>query len=356
MIMTQLRKIVWLAVLVLALLLLPQGSHAQSGTVTDDAFISTNAGTQAVNANGQGTFLIVAGSSSVVGTSHPGMTKTFLRFQLQSSLPPTTAASNVAKATLKLFISPSCNPTGTMDLYAVTGDWNESTLNPSSPPPISSTPFATGITVGKSTSFLVIDLTQLVQAWLKGAPNGGLDNHGIALVAETSTTYVAFDSKENPVTSHEPRLEIVLASAGPAGQAASVQVGNTTTVGPGGQASVTNSGTSSAAVLNFSIPQGQPGATGATGPAGAAATVQVGTTMTVSPQTPAAVMAGGTPNAAILNFLIPQGATGATGPTGPQGPAGISNKGNWNSATSYSPSDSVFASGSYWLATSPNTN
>src|SRR2546429_1666311 len=78
-----------------------------------------------------------------------------------------------------------------------------------------------------------------------------------------------------------------------------------------------------------------------------------GTTMTVPAATPASVLNGGTPNAAVVNFLVPQGPAGTQGP---QGPAGISNRGNWNSTSGYNPSDSVFASGSYWLATNPNTN
>ncbi len=75
---------------------------------------------------------------------------------------------------------------------------------------------------------------------------------------------------------------------------------------------------------------------GATGPTGAAATVVVGTTDTGEPETPALVTNSGTPEAAVLNFVIPRGATGATGPagaigatgatgvTGPTGPAGAS--------------------------------
>src|SRR5207245_7081615 len=114
-------------------------------------------------------------------------------------------------------LSPVTNPSGAIDIYPVTGDWNESTLNPSSPPAISSTAFATMVPVGKANSFLVLDLTQLVQAWLKGFANGGLDTNGIALVANTSSTYVVFDSKESIVTSHEPRLEIVLVGSGPQG-------------------------------------------------------------------------------------------------------------------------------------------
>ncbi len=81
-------------------------------------------------------------------------------------------------------------------------------------------------------------------------------------------------------------------------------------------------------------PQGPVGATGATGatgpagPAGAAATIEIGTVTTGAPGTPASVTNTGTDTDAILNFVIPQGATGPQGPagpagaTGPQGPAG----------------------------------
>jgi len=49
-------------------------------------------------------------------------------------------------------------------------------------------------------------------------------------------------------------------ASGAPGQAATIQVGTTTTLPAGSQASVSNSGTASAAILNFSIPQGSPGA------------------------------------------------------------------------------------------------
>ncbi len=51
-------------------------------------------------------------------------------------------------------------------------------------------------------------------------------------------------------------------ATGPAGSAATVSVGTVTTGAAGSQASVTNSGTASAAVLNFTIPQGAPGSSG----------------------------------------------------------------------------------------------
>jgi microcystin-dependent protein len=54
-------------------------------------------------------------------------------------------------------------------------------------------------------------------------------------------------------------------STGPAGTAATIAVGTTSTLTPGNNATVTNSGTSSTAVFNFGIPQGATGSTGAAG-------------------------------------------------------------------------------------------
>ena len=97
------------------------------------------------------------------------------------------------------------------------------------------------------------------------------------------------------------------------GPAATIAVGTTTTGAPGTSASVNNSGTSNAAVFNFQIPRGDVGATGSTGATGSAATITAGTTTTLSPGTSATVTNSGTSSAAIFNFGIPQGTTGATG-------------------------------------------
>lgn len=64
---------------------------------------------------------------------------------------------------------------------------------------------------------------------------------------------------------------------GNAGSAATVAVGSVSTGSPGSSATVVNSGTSSAAVFEFSIPRGNVGPTGPTGPAGLG---------TVTPSTP----------------------------------------------------------------------
>lgn len=58
------------------------------------------------------------------------------------------------------------------------------------------------------------------------------------------------------------------------------------------------------------------------GPPGAAATVTVGTVTTGEPGTDAIVANSGTESAAVLDFTIPRGETGAAGAVGPQGPKG----------------------------------
>jgi hypothetical protein len=63
-------------------------------------------------------------------------------------------------------------------------------------------------------------------------------------------------------------------------------------------------------------PVGTTGATGGQGPAGAAATVSVGTTNNLSPGSAATVSNSGTPSAAVLNFGIPIGQTGVQGVSG----------------------------------------
>ena len=92
--------------------------------------------------------------------------------------------------------------------------------------------------------------------------------------------------------------------------APTVTVGTTFTGAPGTSAVVTNSGTPQNAVLNFVIPRGETGAVGATGLPGAPATVTVGTTTTGAPGTNAAVTNSGTANNAVLNFTVPAGETG----------------------------------------------
>ncbi len=113
--------------------------------------------------------------------------------------------------------------------------------------------------------------------------------------------------------------------AGNNGSAATITVGTTTTLPNGSSAYVTNAGTTSSAVLNFGLvtgPQGEKGDSGTNGSNGAAATISVGSTTTLSPGASATVTNSGSSSAAVLQFGIPAGQTGATGATGATGPAG----------------------------------
>ena len=131
---------------------------------------------------------------------------------------------------------------------------------------------------------------------------------------------------------------------GPAGTTPTIQIGNVSTVSAGSSASVTNSGTSTAVVLNFEIPQGakgeigdigpqgiqgEPGPVGPAGPqgpAGTTPTIQIGNVSTIPAGSSASVTNSGTSTAVVLNFEIPQGAKGEKGDTG----AGLPTTGGGN--------------------------
>ncbi len=145
-------------------------------------------------------------------------------------------------------------------------------------------------------------------------------------------TSVNITTTKNTVTVNEGNTTVVtVKTAGPQGiqgiqgvqgvdGTATITLGTTSTGDAGTNASVTNTGTSTAATLNFTIPRGNTGATGATGNA---ATIAVGNTTTGDAGTNASVSNSGTSSAATFDFTIPRGATGATGDTGPQGIQGI---------------------------------
>lgn len=130
-------------------------------------------------------------------------------------------------------------------------------------------------------------------------------------------------------------------AAGPAGSAATISVGTVTELLPVDTPTVTNGGTSSAAVLNFGIPRAPAIALGTIGVLNPnqnptvstsgvdgdkqfnfslprASAISVGTTTTGSAGSSASVTNSGTNGDTVLNFTVPRGDTGATGPMGPK--------------------------------------
>ena len=115
-------------------------------------------------------------------------------------------------------------------------------------------------------------------------------------------------------------------STGSPGTAATVNAGTTTTLPSGQNALVTNVGSSSAAIFNFSIPAGPAGSAGNTGPQGPAGATGA------------------------------QGATGSTGPTGAQGATGPAGTAGVNAFTTTNADFTVPASGSTVIATLTNAS
>ncbi len=97
----------------------------------------------------------------------------------------------------------------------------------------------------------------------------GFDPAGAPVAKNVTAQDVAFSDGETFQTKYDGgKLTGPAGKNGPAGKdgsAATVTVGNVTTGESGSKASVTNSGTSSAAVLDFAIPRGAAGPTGTPG-------------------------------------------------------------------------------------------
>lgn len=263
----------------------------------------------------------------------------FVKFDL-SVFPSNLPAQNIQKATLILYVEKGGtigSTTGHITVCQLGANWTSTSVTGTTAPACATgvSPVSFAITAAqiKNGSFVTVDVTPIVQNWYLGQ-----GNFGFGLFAEPPITgtgqgiNVEIDSIQDGGSGYPSTLNLVLQSQGPQGipgAAATVQIGSVTTAPSGSAASVTNSGTSSNAVLNFAIPQGVAGAAstvpGPVGPSGASATIQVGTVASVPAGSPPSVVNSGTANAAVLNFTIPQGSPGLNGKDstvpGPVGPA-----------------------------------
>ena len=174
-------------------------------TLTDDAHTSPNAQLQAANHDGNGSEMIVAGRAA-------GQATAYVKFSVTSGLPDGTTEEQVAKATLKLYVS-GLSVASALTVARVTGAWTEHSLTPDTV--LTLTPEVPGIVLTRAQTFVTIDLTQLVRDWISGRQ----PNDGLALVAASDGSFISFDTKESPFTSHEPALEIALVAGGSGGPA-----------------------------------------------------------------------------------------------------------------------------------------
>jgi Collagen triple helix repeat (20 copies) len=277
-----------------ALALLQAAAWAQTVPLVGDAFIapgtaSNFGGTVNVNVGG------IAGYQGL------------FQFDL-GSLPPGTTAASVSGASLLLFVN-KIGTAGSINVYAATASWTESTVNGLAGGPAPGAFVAGPIGVSVANSYISIPVTAQVQAWLNGAPN-----NGFIVTATPSTTSLFFDTKESTSTSHPAVLEVDLSgqpgaigAPGPSGA-----TGATGATGPVGDAG----------------PQGPTGPVGAQGPTGPTGAIgPTGATGATGPQGPPGPVGATGPTGAVgpagpVGAAGPAGATGAVGPVGPTGPIG----------------------------------
>ena len=252
-------RIVVVAITFLAMTLVAQRAAAVEALLLQDTYIDngTTGSKPPPNASNYG-----SGMDLRVFKGNGRIGRTFLKFSL-ATLPPGTLASDVSHARMRVWVNTNSTIAGTITLSPVTTAWDEYTLKDNTTGSLTfGAPKLLDLGITSVSSFVSIDVTDWVKAWL----NGILPNEGIAIEpgATTSTLNLAFDSKESNQTSHEPRLEISLSRIGPAG------------------------------------PQGPPGVAGAAGAPGVS----------------------GPPGA--TGSAGPMGPAGSSGPAGPQGVAGPS--------------------------------
>jgi hypothetical protein len=134
--------------------------------------------------------------------------RTFLKFSL-ATLPTDVTARRVVQARLRLWVNSNTTAVGSITFKPVSTEWDEYKLTDNSAPKTIADFFQVAdLQIDAMNSFISIDLTAWIKAWLDGT----LRNEGILIEPGTTTDFLDlfFDSKESNQTSHEARLEIVL--------------------------------------------------------------------------------------------------------------------------------------------------
>jgi collagen triple helix repeat protein len=235
------------------------------------------------------------GATATINVGGPSNFQGLAQFDL-STLPFGTTAAQVSNASLRLFVSRIGSP-GSVDIFAANGAWMESTVTGTGYP-TRGTLIAPTVPVAIAGSFIVVDVTAQVKAWLSGATN-----NGFLIVADPASTLVYFDTKESQSTSGAAALEVNL--LGPTGNAGIA--GPTGAMGPIGPTGMAGAIGSAGAIGTIAGPAGLIGPSGPSGPVGA-----VGAAGAAGP---AGAMGG-------LGLSGPTGQTGAIGNVGPAGPTG----------------------------------
>ena len=300
----------------LALSLLAWMATAAYGQLTPSADAYTNTASPTTN----------YGSAMTLNVESASQTA-YIQFDL-SAIPSGYTSSNIAKASLKLYVN-AVGTAGSFNINYIDGTWTETTITGNLLPAMGTT-IASNVSLAKSQvhDYIVIDITSAVDAWL----NGTQANDGIALVANSPLS-ASFDSKENTAASHPPELDIVFlgnGAQGPPGpqgpegpqgaQGVSGPIGPVGPQGPSGPAGVNNRGTwvsTTAYQINDSVGYG-----------GSSWIALIANTDSAP--------SNNNPNWQLLAAK------------------GINNQGSWVSSVNYQVDDAVSDGGQFWLAVAPN--
>lgn len=176
-----------------------------SGQVLPDGSDTFTVAARAGENFGKAQLLFVTGAGAGRPDGPGRNARSWISFDL-STLPAGTTPTQVLKATLLVYAS-RLHAGGTVEASESLASWQETTLNSDDAP-------ATGAPIGKAAieadaSFVTVDVTRAVQDWLQNPES----NFGLVLSADSGSPdlAVAFDSKENVLTGHWPRIEIALA-------------------------------------------------------------------------------------------------------------------------------------------------
>jgi hypothetical protein len=260
------------------------GTQLNAVVLPPSADTTTNAGSVKKTAG--------AGVTIQVG----GKLRGWIKFDLEQ-LPPGTTGPQVARAVLRLY--PSVLTKDSAFTVALPhAAWAEATLAEQNAP-ASGPPELVAVPLPKSAkgSFVNLDVTALVQAWLDQPAS----NHGLVLSGTATSPLIGFDSKENAAAGHYPQLDITLSTA-PGPQGPKGDTGDPGAPGvPGPQGPKGDRGD-----MGPTGPQGLPGTPGAPGAPGVA-----------GPQGPAGM--GG------ADFIYGDGSAGAYTASGSESTLDVSN-------------------------------
>lgn len=145
--------------------------------------------------------LTVAGGKATVLTVNASQAA-LVAFNL-SQLPANYGPENIASARLRLYVGRVINP-GDLKVHLVTQPWAENVAGPA--PTVDPNPVASIAPAQLATKqFVIVDVTDTVRDWLKGANNYGF---GILAGGATPGARVLFGSKEGPAVGFPAELEV----------------------------------------------------------------------------------------------------------------------------------------------------